>query len=131
MSHTDKTDPYFVKDAFHGVEVHNHRNGICNLPPKGKPVHWSNKTQRRYADDCYWTLPWGYPWYGRCSCCWDYYERGRERKRAQNFGRRRHTWEDDYKGAFCWCHAGDTACWLCDNDYADLCSTCGDEDEYL
>jgi hypothetical protein len=31
MSHTDKTDPYWVKVARYGHEEHDHRDGVCEL----------------------------------------------------------------------------------------------------
>lgn len=70
MSRTHKTSPLWVKAVNgHGArvaEVHNHRNGECNLPPEPDfKYSWFNVTNT--MDDCFWD----WRWIGTnvCDCC--------------------------------------------------------------
>lgn len=62
MSHTDKTDPYYVKLNRHGVEYHDHRHGECDFDPD-KYAHDPGAGHRYWLFSC-----------GLTQAYWDYYD---------------------------------------------------------
>lgn len=60
MSKTDAHDPYWVQGIWQAI--HDHRNGICNLPKK--PANWQEAQRSLYSfGDCYWTKhPYSVKW---------------------------------------------------------------------
>ena len=65
MSRTDKTDPFWVNvrtGYYRSVEVHNHANGECNLPPRDTFTGWGTG----FYGDCYWEFE--YDGRNICAC---------------------------------------------------------------
>lgn len=95
MSKTDKTKPFWVK-LMHGdlasEEVHDHRDGVCDMPPVEEAVRWVP------GQRCYRT----FVYTGTQTCCcpmcresgwWDIPPRKRQRIESKRMCR---NWEREY-----------------------------------
>lgn len=86
MSRTEKTAPPWVKIHEYPVEHHDHREGICDLPPL--ELRAESLGFRRGAH-CYWDGQWDKPtMYCGCPMCTMQDERRRERRRERREGKR-------------------------------------------
>lgn len=104
MARTDKTAPTWVKahyDPRFLEEAHDHRNGVCDLPPRPSApdeaaIRW------RGPGSCRWTLSLAY-WHSpvaRCGCdmCDGTNSEGSRRRRDRRAARRytRDAWRSEY-----------------------------------
>lgn len=100
MSRTFKTDPFWVKlqhperTGIHPREVHDHRDGKCNLPTldRASCIRWAG------VHDCRWE--WKYSGVNECGCrmCTNYWQRRWDRRRVRNHERRvTQKWLDEYE----------------------------------
>jgi hypothetical protein len=83
MSHTDKTDPFWVqlRTGFHDMEpVHDHRTTECNLPDRNT-VMWGWGPDNR--NDCYWSFVYAGRQTCGCRMCTCYDERRMERRQSR------------------------------------------------
>lgn len=90
MSRTDKTQPYRVRlwdGTLQRVAVHDHRDGICDLPATlEEDLAWHDR-HRSHGTSCYWDLHWTGVTVCACALCsgrpWARAERRADRHRAK------------------------------------------------
>lgn len=92
MSHTDKTDPWVVKMHQYHREVHDHRDGACDLPAS---VHEGARWNR--VGRCYYDHQWHHPIF-RCSCWMCGFPNKIENRKTRREGKRyAREWNKEYE----------------------------------
>lgn len=90
MSRTDKTRPTFVKLREHTVEVHDHRNGMCDLASGSPEYGWTR-------GKCYLDAQWWRPEFRcghTCTCVYGWWEQKKSKDRRARKAAARNWWKE-------------------------------------